>query len=132
MDKQSMVLEIQRDGTLRLPLALRRILGNPQQLGVTRIGASLVLAPIPDTWRRGKGRPVHYEGGLIVRDPKVMFGTRVIAGTRIPVRTVVGYIESGYSVEQIRQEFPQLSAEQIDAALRFTRNHRKRRTRQGR
>ncbi len=129
MDKQSMVLEIARDGTMKLPPDLRRNLGNPQQLGVTRVGTSLVLAPIPETWRRGTGRVLRYENGLIARDPKVMFGTPVIAGTRIAVRTVVGYIESGYSTEQIQKEFPQLTAKQIDAALEFSRTRKQRKIR---
>jgi uncharacterized protein (DUF433 family) len=74
------------------------------------------------------GRVIKYQSGLIARDPKVMFGTPVIAGTRVPVRTIVGYIESGYSPAQIQDEFPFLTDQQIDAALKFSRRP-KRRTR---
>jgi|GEM_PF-1358491 len=132
MEKQSLVLDIGRDGTVKLPPELRRNLGNPEQLGVTRIGSSLVLAPIPERWTRSGGRVIYYENKLIVRHPRVMFGTPVIAGTRIPVRTIVGYVESGYAAEKICQEFPQLTIEQIDAATRFARKQTQRRTRRNR
>ncbi len=125
MEKQSLVLDIRPDGTVKLPSNLRRNLGNPEQLGVTRVGASLVLGPVPETWQRGKGHVIFYENGLIARNPKIMFGTLVITGTRIPIRTIAGYIESGYSAAQIREELPQLTNEQIAAALRFYRGRRK-------
>ena len=116
---QTIKVDLARDGTLRLPTAFRRNLRNLSQLTVTRVGSSLVLAPIPAKWTRAEGRVVRYENGLIVRDPKVMFGTPVIAGTRIPARVVAGYIRSGFSPQQIQKEFPQLTIAQISAASRF-------------
>ncbi len=119
------VVELARDGTLRLPPDVRRELRNPHQLSITRVGTSLVLAPIPAKWTRVAGRVVKYENGLIVRDPKVMFGTPVIAGTRIPARTIAGYVHAGYSTEQIRNEFPFLTEQQIKVALKFSRKHKR-------
>ncbi len=113
------VVELARDGTLRLPPAIRRSLRKQNRLSVTRIGTSLVLAPVPEKWTQPSGRVNKYEHGLILRNPKVMFGTPVIAGTRIPVRTIVGYLESGYSPTQIRKEFPFLTIAQIEAAARY-------------
>jgi len=115
------VVELARDGTLRLPPAIRRSLRKQNRLSVTRIGTSLVLAPVPEKWTQPSGRVIKYQNGLILRNPKVMFGTPVIAGTRIPVRTIVGYLDSGYSVNQIRKEFPFLTAAQIEAAARYNR-----------
>lgn len=123
---QTTLVELTRDGTVKFPPDIRRKLRNQHQLSVTRVGTSLVLAPVPEQWTRATGRVVKYQNGLIVRDPKVMFGTPVIAGTRVPARTISGYVESGYSHEQIQQEFPFLSNEQINAALRFSQRRQRR------
>ena len=115
------VVELARDGTLRLPLAIRRGLRKQNRLSVTRIGTSVVLAPMPERWAQPSGRVSKYERGLILRNPKVMFGTPVIAGTRVPVRTIVGYLESGISPTKIRKELPFLTVAQIEAAARYHR-----------
>ena len=115
------VVELARDGTLRLPLAIRRGLRKQNRLSVTRIGTSVVLAPMPERWTQPSGRVSKYERGLILRNPKVMFGTPVIAGTRVPVRTIVGYLESGISPTKIRKELPFLTVAQIEAAARYHR-----------
>lgn len=41
----------------------------------------------------------------------------VVAGTRIPVRSIKAFAEAGYSVEQIRGEYPTLTEEDIRAAI---------------
>ncbi|MBI4786199.1 MAG: DUF433 domain-containing protein [Chloroflexi bacterium] len=124
METRTITVEIARDGTLKLPPDFQRTLGDSRELSVTRIGSSLVLAPLPENWAHPSGRVTHYENGLVVRDPKVMFGTPVLAGTRIPVRTIWGYLDSGYSPAQIRLEFPFLTLEQIEAAKRFQKRIR--------
>lgn len=43
----------------------------------------------------------------------------VISGTRIPVRSVKAFAEAGYSIEQIRQEYPTLTEDDIKAAINF-------------
>lgn len=43
----------------------------------------------------------------------------MIAGTRIPVRTIQEFAEAGYSVEQILKEFPSLSESDISAAVSY-------------
>lgn len=43
----------------------------------------------------------------------------VIAGTRIPVSAIKEFAAAGYSVEQIRKEYPTLTAEDVNAALGF-------------
>jgi uncharacterized protein (DUF433 family) len=47
----------------------------------------------------------------IERNPKVCGGQPVFRGTRVPVRTVLASLAAGDTVEQIRQDFPTLSAE---------------------
>jgi len=42
-----------------------------------------------------------------------------MAGTRIPVRMIVGSLADGLTVEQVVAEYPQLSPEDILAALAY-------------
>ncbi len=121
------IVDLERDGTLKLPRHIARQFRAQKQLSITRVGTSLVLAPIPTRWTRAAGRVVKYQNGLIVRDPKIMFGTPVIHGTRIPARVIAGYAAAKYSHDQIRNEFPFLSDAQIDAAIRFIKSQRAKR-----
>jgi len=52
-------------------------------------------------------------------DHEVMGGAPCIAGTRIPVATVVSLVADDESVEQILATYPQLVADDIRDALRF-------------
>ena len=48
-----------------------------------------------------------------------MRGVPCIRGLRIPVATVVGQLAAGQSTEQILDDFPDLEADDITAALEF-------------
>ena len=52
-------------------------------------------------------------------DPKIHHGKPCIKGTRVPVSVIVGSIADGDTPEQIMQSWPQLTAEDITAALKF-------------
>ena len=52
-------------------------------------------------------------------DHRIMGGAPCIAGTRIPVATVVSMVAEGMSVERIVGDFPQLDAEAVREALVF-------------
>ena len=52
-------------------------------------------------------------------DHEIMGGAPCIAGTRIPVATVVSMIAEGMQVDEIVRDFPQLDAEAIRQALQF-------------
>jgi uncharacterized protein (DUF433 family) len=52
-------------------------------------------------------------------DPKVHHGDPCIAGTRVPVSVLVGSVAEGDTVEQILGSYPQLTREDIQAALYF-------------
>jgi uncharacterized protein (DUF433 family) len=43
----------------------------------------------------------------------------VIVGTRIPPRAVKSFHEAGYTVEGIREQYPTLTVEQIEAAIAY-------------
>ena len=42
-----------------------------------------------------------------------------MAGTRISVEGVLGYLASGMTIDQIIHDFPELNAELIDAVIEF-------------
>ena len=46
-------------------------------------------------------------------------GDPCIRGTRVPVRTIIGSLADGMSVEEIRDAYPQLGPEDISAALAY-------------
>ena len=55
----------------------------------------------------------------IVINPKVMVGKPVIKGTRIPVYMVVKQIAQGMTVDEILEDYPRLTKEDIKAALLY-------------
>lgn len=57
--------------------------------------------------------------GQIDRHRGVASSQPVVAGTRIPVRAIKAFKEAGYSVAQIREQYPALAEEDVQAALGF-------------
>jgi uncharacterized protein (DUF433 family) len=55
----------------------------------------------------------------IVIDPAIHHGKPCIKGTRVPVSVIVGSIADGDTREQIIRSWPQLTADDIIAALKF-------------
>jgi uncharacterized protein (DUF433 family) len=55
----------------------------------------------------------------ILIDHRIMGGVPCVRGTRIPVATVVGMVAEGMAIAEILRDFPQLSDEDIKAALRY-------------
>ena len=54
--------------------------------------------------------------------PTVLRGKPRIKGTRIPVSLILGYLAAGDSFDDIIQEFPDLSKQQILACLDYARD----------
>jgi uncharacterized protein (DUF433 family) len=54
-------------------------------------------------------------------DPKVCNGKPVIKGTRIPVAAILEQISEGEAWEKIRANYPELTREDIQAALLYAR-----------
>ena len=46
-------------------------------------------------------------------DPEVMGGTPVFSGTRVPVQTLLDYLEAGESIDDFLEGFPSVSREQV-------------------
>ncbi|MBY0353040.1 DUF433 domain-containing protein [Candidatus Babeliales bacterium] len=55
----------------------------------------------------------------IVVDPKVMVGKPVIKGTRLTVQLILGLLAQGMSIEEILQEYTNLTQAYILACLSF-------------
>ena len=56
--------------------------------------------------------------GKVARGRNVRHNALVIAGTRIAVETIKRFAEDGYSIKQIRKEYPSLTEADIKAALK--------------
>ncbi len=55
----------------------------------------------------------------VVVDPEIHHGDPCIKGTRIPVTIIVGSIADGLGLDEVRAAYPQLSPEDIRAALAY-------------
>ena len=57
--------------------------------------------------------------GTIERSRYVAHNAHVIAGTRIPVKAIKRFHEAGCTVEKILKEYPDITKEDVEAALEF-------------
>lgn len=57
---------------------------------------------------------------IVSRDPGVMSGELVFAGTRVEVKTLVDYLKGGHTLGDFLEGFPTVSREQAEAYLEST------------
>jgi uncharacterized protein (DUF433 family) len=50
---------------------------------------------------------------VVCRDPEVMGGTPVFRGTRVPVQTLLDYLEAGDSIDEFLEGFPSVTRKQV-------------------
>ncbi len=55
----------------------------------------------------------------IVRDPRICGGDPVIKGTRVPLRTILASLAEGDTADEILQDFPTLTEDDMRAAIAF-------------
>ena len=55
-------------------------------------------------------------------DPEIMGGTPVFQGTRVPVQTLLDYLEGGDSIDEFLEGFPGVSREQAIAFLEMAKD----------
>lgn len=65
---------------------------------------------------RGKRRPMKRES-VVVSDPEILGGTPCFRGTRVPVDSLIDYLEAGDSLDEFLDNFPSVSREAAIAAL---------------
>ena len=60
-----------------------------------------------------------FKVGSVERSRYVAHNAYVISGTRIPVNAIKRFAEAGYTVDQILQEYPDITEEDVGAAVGF-------------
>jgi uncharacterized protein (DUF433 family) len=60
------------------------------------------------------------ENSLIISDPEIMSGTPCFAGTRVPVKNLYDYLESGENLESFLSDFPTVEREQAVEVLELS------------
>ena len=59
---------------------------------------------------------------LITTSPDRLSGTPVFAGTRVPVQTLIDYLEAGDPLEAFLRDFPSVSREHAVAVLELAKS----------
>jgi uncharacterized protein (DUF433 family) len=62
------------------------------------------------------------EQPTVSRNPDVMGGTAVFHGTRVPVQTLLDYLEAGESIDDFLEGFPSVTRGQVIAFLEEAKN----------
>ncbi len=58
----------------------------------------------------------------ISSNPDVLGGTPVFAGTRVPVQTLLDYLEAGESIDDFLEGFPSVARDQVIAFLEMAKD----------
>ncbi len=61
----------------------------------------------------------HYKFDRITMDPEKCFGKPCIRGLRMPIASILSYLSSGMTVDEILKEWPELEPEDIYQALGY-------------
>jgi len=89
----------------QLNLGVSGILSTPVSLADVSLGACAVPVPTP----------------LITRSPDRLSGAAVFAGTRVPVQTLIEYLEGGDPLDAFLADFPSVTREHAVAVLELAR-----------
>jgi uncharacterized protein (DUF433 family) len=54
---------------------------------------------------------------VVSRDPEIMGGAPVFSGTRVPLQTLLDYLEAGESIDDFLEGFPSVTRSQVIAFL---------------
>ena len=56
---------------------------------------------------------------LITCDAEIMSGTPVFKNTRVPIKNLIDYLETGESLDDFLEDFPSVSREQVVQTLKL-------------
>jgi uncharacterized protein (DUF433 family) len=59
---------------------------------------------------------------VVSRNPEIMGGAPVFAGTRVPVQTLLDYLEGGESIDAFLEGFPSVTRAQVISFLEQARD----------
>lgn len=85
---------------------------------ILEIPLKVVSGSVEDAVRTLRARDKE-QVGKVERHRNVAHNAAVVAGTRIPVRSIQSFARAGYSVDQILKEYPTLTADDVRAAISF-------------
>jgi uncharacterized protein (DUF433 family) len=60
--------------------------------------------------------------GVVTMNPEVMHGIPCFAGTRVPVQTLLDFLEAGDTLDKFLQAFPRVRREQAIQFLEMAKN----------
>lgn len=69
-----------------------------------------------------KSKAMKVPDPLITTSPDRLSGTPVFAGTRVPVQTMIDYLEGGDPLEAFLSDFPSVSREHAIAVLEVAKS----------
>jgi uncharacterized protein (DUF433 family) len=72
------------------------------------------------------------EKSIVSRNSEIMGGTAVFSGTRVPVQTLLDYLEAGESIDDFLGGFPSVTREQVIAFLEQAKERFRDQSRQAR
>jgi uncharacterized protein (DUF433 family) len=55
--------------------------------------------------------------GIVVKNPEILGGVPVLAGTRVPFQALLDYLEGGQTLDEFLDHFPTVTREAAIAAL---------------
>ena len=58
---------------------------------------------------------------VIQRSPEILNGTPVFVGTRVPVNSLIEYLEAGDNLAEFLEDFPTVTREQAVAVLEMAK-----------
>ena len=61
---------------------------------------------------------------IVHSDPDILGGIPVFVGTRVPIKTLLDYLESGDSLNEFLDHFPSVSREQTIADLELAQDRK--------
>jgi uncharacterized protein (DUF433 family) len=60
---------------------------------------------------------------VINRDPEIMSGAPVFNGTRVPVKTLIDYLQGGHTVDEFLGDFPSVTHKQAIDVLQLAKRY---------
>jgi len=60
---------------------------------------------------------------VVTRDPEILGGEPVFAGTRVPIKSLFDHLEAGDSIADFLEGFPSVKREQVLALLEESKAH---------
>jgi uncharacterized protein (DUF433 family) len=66
-----------------------------------------------------KAPPASSQAAVFHSDPDILGGTPVFLGTRVPVETLMEWLEGGYSLDEFLENFPTVEREQAVVFMQY-------------